>query len=210
MRCITPPRSAVAAHEGISGVFRRSLKARGLWLVARSAGSPTFWELFEMFREVRAVRRSVEFKVRGQQAYVTTSHWSHLLPLASSFSGAKIMGSNFSFLPENNLITLRKFVLIICLFSDSLRGMLHRQSSILITELHISLMSSEYGVDLPNSLEMIQNTFFGIMEMRICKFFCFGQCKMLHKQISLALFHAQIQMLGNGKCSPLSLISAQN
>ena len=29
-RRITPSRSAVAAREGISGVFRRSLKARGL------------------------------------------------------------------------------------------------------------------------------------------------------------------------------------
>ena len=36
MRCITPSHSAVAAREGISGVFRKSLKARGLRLVARS------------------------------------------------------------------------------------------------------------------------------------------------------------------------------
>jgi hypothetical protein len=42
-RRITPSRSAVAAREGISGVFRGSLKARGLRLVARSAGGPTFW-----------------------------------------------------------------------------------------------------------------------------------------------------------------------
>ena len=42
-RRITPSRSTVAAREGISGVFRGSLKARGLRLVARSAGGPTFW-----------------------------------------------------------------------------------------------------------------------------------------------------------------------
>ena len=41
-RRITPSRSAIAAREGI-GVFRRSLKARGLRLVVRSAGGPTFW-----------------------------------------------------------------------------------------------------------------------------------------------------------------------
>ena len=41
-RRITPSRSGVAAREGISGVFRGSLKARGLRLVVRSAGGPTF------------------------------------------------------------------------------------------------------------------------------------------------------------------------
>ena len=44
-RRITPSRSVVAAREGISGVFRGSLKARGLRLVARSAGGPTFCQL---------------------------------------------------------------------------------------------------------------------------------------------------------------------
>ena len=43
-RRITPSRSGVAAREGISGVFRGSLKARGLRLMARSAGGPTFWK----------------------------------------------------------------------------------------------------------------------------------------------------------------------
>jgi hypothetical protein len=36
MRLITPSRSAVAAREGISGVFRGSLKARGLRPVTRN------------------------------------------------------------------------------------------------------------------------------------------------------------------------------
>ena len=45
MRRITLSRSAVAACEGISGVFQGSLKARGLRLVARSAGGPTFCEI---------------------------------------------------------------------------------------------------------------------------------------------------------------------
>jgi hypothetical protein len=55
---------------------------------------------------------------------VTMLHWSLLLTLASSSSGAEIMASNFNFLPENNFITLQKLVLIIGLFFDSLRGML--------------------------------------------------------------------------------------
>ena len=44
MWCITLSHSSVAAHEGISSIFWGSLKARGLRLVARSAGGLTFWQ----------------------------------------------------------------------------------------------------------------------------------------------------------------------
>ena len=44
MQCITLSPSSVAPHEAISSIFWGSLKARGLRLVARSAGGLTFWQ----------------------------------------------------------------------------------------------------------------------------------------------------------------------